>query len=71
MVYKDVSGLPVLPLKVYVNSKTTPKTMKIVLRCPAAMAPRLSLQKGVLLEKINMLMGGDPLAVDIALDHRV
>lgn len=63
--------LPVLPSKIYVDAKSTPKTMKIKVSCPAALGPRLSLQKGVMLEKINFLMGGDPKAIDITFDHRL
>ncbi len=69
-VYEGFDGLPALPSRVYINNKTTPRTMKIVISCPSALAPRLAMQKGVLLEKINFLMG-DPKAIDITFDHRL
>ena len=69
-VYEDLNGLPALPTKIYIDSKATPRTMKITIRCPAALGPRLSLQKGIMLEKINFLMG-DPKAIDIVFDHRL
>lgn len=69
-VVQDLNGLPCLPSKVFIDTKKTPRTMKITVRCPAALGPRLALQKGVMLEKINFLIG-DPLAVDIVFDHRL
>lgn len=69
-VYQDMDGLPALPTKIFINTKVEPRTMKITVLCPAALGPRLSLQKGVMLEKINFLMG-DPKAVDIVFDHRL
>ncbi len=69
-VYSDMNALPALPSKIFVNTKTTPKTMRITVVCPAALGPRLALQKGIMLEKINFLMG-DPVATDIVFDHRL
>lgn len=69
-VVAGLGELPCLPSKVYVDSKKTPRTMKITVRCPAALGPRLSLQKGVMLEKINFLIG-DPVATEIVFDHRL
>ena len=69
-VYDNFNGIPALPSKIYINTKTKPATMKITVVCPAALGPRLAMQKGIMLEKINFLMG-EPKAVDIVLDHRL
>jgi hypothetical protein len=69
-VMKDMQDLPALPYKIFVNTKTTPKTMRVTIRCPAALGPRLAMQKGLLMQKINFLMG-EPVTTDIVFDHRL